>query len=60
MTWVCGKDQHAAALGLIDEDLRGRVTLLGWMPQHDLIDVYDRHGVFLFPSFFEGFGKAPL
>ena len=25
-----------------------------------LVQVYDRHGVFLFPSFFEGFGKAFL
>ena len=24
------------------------------------MELYDRHGVFLFPSFFEGFGKAPL
>ena len=30
------------------------------MLQHELIDVYDRHGVFLFPSFFEGFGKVFL
>jgi glycosyltransferase involved in cell wall biosynthesis len=25
-----------------------------------LMDIYDAHGVFLFPSFFEGFGKAFL
>jgi glycosyltransferase involved in cell wall biosynthesis len=30
------------------------------MPQRRLMDVYDTHGVFLFPSYFEGFGKAFL
>jgi len=30
------------------------------MPQDKLVHVYDEHGIFLFPSFFEGFGKAPL
>ena len=28
--------------------------------QVDLMQVYDEHGIFLFPSFFEGFGKAFL
>ena len=37
-----------------------RVTLLDWMTQAELINVYDNHGVFLFPSFFEGFGKVFL
>jgi glycosyltransferase involved in cell wall biosynthesis len=36
------------------------VTLCAWMPQHALIEIVDQHGIFLFPSFFEGFGKAPL
>src|SRR5437763_14926263 len=30
------------------------------MPQENLIDVYDGHGIFLFGSFFEGFGKVFL
>ena len=31
-----------------------------WRDQSDLLRVYDEHGIFLFPSFFEGFGKAFL
>ena len=31
-----------------------------WCDQSDLLRVYDEHGIFLFPSFFEGFGKAFL
>jgi len=36
------------------------VTFSDWVPQQHLMDIYDRHGLFLFPSFFEGFGKAFL
>lgn len=60
MTWVCGRTHHAAAAQFIEPNVRSRVQLLDWMTQHELVDVLDRHGVFLFPSYFEGFGKAPL
>jgi glycosyltransferase involved in cell wall biosynthesis len=40
--------------------VRDRVRLVDWMPQEELMQVYDSHGLFLFPSFFEGFGKAFL
>jgi glycosyltransferase involved in cell wall biosynthesis len=60
MTWVCDREHHSTARSMLDEDVCSRVTFLDWMPQKDLISVYDQHGVFLFPSFFEGFGKAPL
>jgi glycosyltransferase involved in cell wall biosynthesis len=30
------------------------------MAQDKLIQLYDRNGIFLFPSFFEGFGKVVL
>jgi glycosyltransferase involved in cell wall biosynthesis len=60
MTWVCSREHHAAARGLLAPPVHARVTFLDWMSQDDLRDVLDRHGVFLFPSFFEGFGKAPL
>ncbi|MGA2616476.1 MAG: glycosyltransferase family 4 protein [Thermoguttaceae bacterium] len=60
MTWVCSRKHHAEARWLLDEDVRSRVAFLDWMTQEELIGVLDRHGVFLFPSFFEGFGKAPL
>jgi glycosyltransferase involved in cell wall biosynthesis len=60
VTWVTSRSAHAAVRNLLSEEARSRVTLLGWMPQQDLMDVYDGHGIFLFPSFFEGFGKAFL
>ena len=59
-TWVTAKASHGQVLELLSEHARARVTLRDWMPQQELIDVYDSHGIFLFPSFFEGFGKAFL
>ncbi len=60
MTWVCGASHHAEVRALLPESIQSRVTLCDWMPQDDLIRIFDQHGMFLFPSFFEGFGKAPL
>ena len=55
-TWVCARKDHDAVRALAGPN----VTLLDWMPAAQLRDVYDAHGVFLFPSFYEGFGKAFL
>lgn len=60
MTWVCSCTHHAEVRRLFQEDPGGRLRLLDWMPQDDLVRVYDEHGFFLFLSFFEGFGKTPL
>lgn len=60
LTWVCAAAHHAQALALVPERARPRVTLLDWMPQPELMAVYDAHGMFLFPSLAEGFGKAML
>lgn len=57
-TWVTSKSAHSAVTELLSESARRRVTLLDWMTQEELIKIYDNHGVFLFPSFFEGFGKV--
>lgn len=57
-TWVCAGRHHAEARALIEPRVRERVEFLDWMPQEELRLVYDRHGIFLFPSLFEGFGKA--
>jgi glycosyltransferase involved in cell wall biosynthesis len=59
-TWVCSQKNHQDVLELLDSGLRQRIRLLDWMPQDHLIDIYDSNGIFLFPSFFEGFGKAFL
>jgi glycosyltransferase involved in cell wall biosynthesis len=55
-TWVCSKKDHDAVRALAGP----HVTLLDWMPVAQLRDIYDAHGVFLFPSFYEGFGKVFL
>jgi glycosyltransferase involved in cell wall biosynthesis len=60
LTWVCAASAHREAAALLGPLGRERVTFVDWMPQRQLMDVYDSHGVFLFPSFFEGFGKAFL
>ena len=60
MTWVCGTAHHAAVRQMLESAIRDRVTLVNWMDQVQLQSVLDSHGIFLFPSYFEGFGKAPL
>jgi glycosyltransferase involved in cell wall biosynthesis len=58
-TWVCDTQHHPevrARLGAVAQ----RCRLLGWMSQQQLCDVYDAHGIFLFPSLYEGFGKVFL
>jgi glycosyltransferase involved in cell wall biosynthesis len=56
--WVCDARHHDAVRALLSPDVRERVELLPWLPQSELREVYDRAGVFLFPSIFEGFGKV--
>lgn len=60
MTWVCGESHHQDAMQMLSEGVRDRVTLVNWMDQTQLQQQLDCHGTFLFPSYFEGFGKAPL
>jgi glycosyltransferase involved in cell wall biosynthesis len=61
MTWVCDKRHHGEARGLFEnQSISERVSFAEWGNQSNLLRVYDEHGVFLFPSFFEGFGKAFL
>jgi glycosyltransferase involved in cell wall biosynthesis len=59
-TWVCEPAAHAAVRARLAPRIADRVRILGWMPQEELRQVYDEHGIFLFPSFAEGFGKVFL
>lgn len=59
-TWVCGAGYHEEVRALLGPQAARRVTLLDWMPQEQLISVYDAHGLFLFTSFYEGAAKASL
>lgn len=58
LTWCCASQHHERARTLLSEEARSAVNLVGWRPQAELMELYDQHGIFLFPSFFEGFGKA--
>ena len=60
VTWVCDRAHHAAVRTLLSAEANARVELLHWTSQDELRTIYDAHGFFLFPSFFEGFGKAFL
>lgn len=59
-TWITAKSGHAEILSLVDSAVHRQLRLEGWRPQTELIDLYDEHGIFIFPSFFEGAGKASL
>ncbi|MEA3489035.1 MAG: glycosyltransferase family 4 protein [Candidatus Omnitrophota bacterium] len=60
MTWVCDRVHHDAARAMLDPAVLDRVDFLPWMSQEELMKVYDEHGIFLFPSFYEGAGKTSL
>jgi glycosyltransferase involved in cell wall biosynthesis len=61
MTWVCDNRHHGEARALFkNRSIAERIAFAEWRDQSDLLRVYDEHGIFLFPSFFEGFGKAFL
>lgn len=60
MTWVCAKAERSDASGYLSGSARSRITFEDPMPQDKLLSLYDRHGIFLFPSLFEGFGKVFL
>ena len=57
LTWVTAARDHHRVRELMGSTA-GRVDLVDWRSADELQRVYDAHGVFLFPSFFEGFGKA--
>ena len=58
--WVCERRHHDVVRSLITPEANARLDLRDWMPQDQLIESYDRSGIFLFPSFYEGFGKVFL
>jgi glycosyltransferase involved in cell wall biosynthesis len=59
-TWVCDRASEGSIRALLTGEASERTDVLHWTTQDVLRDIYDQHGIFLFPSFFEGFGKAFL
>ncbi len=56
-TGLAGED---AAFDLLNADARERTTVPGKLDSEAFMDMFDQHGIFLFPSITEGFGKAFL
>ncbi len=44
----------------IPQDLKNRIHFLGYVHDHELLELYTRAKLLLFPSFYEGFGLPPL
>jgi len=59
-TWCCDQADHGQVNRMLSDAAKSRTNLQQWVPQEKLIELYDSHGVFAFPSFYEGFGKAFL
>jgi len=60
LTWVCPDDEWPEARSMLSHTALERTSFIGHLSQSKLMKLYDEHGIFLFPSLFEGFGKAPL
>jgi len=60
-TWAgCGAANRSAALQLLNSESQERTTVPGKLSDSDFVRMFDSHGIFLFPSINEGFGKAFL
>jgi glycosyltransferase involved in cell wall biosynthesis len=59
-TWVCDPRSETDIRALLTSGANERLEVLPWTTQDALRNIYDAQGIFLFPSFFEGFGKAFL
>ena len=59
-TWVCSRQHHAEARALLNPSVLKQVRFVDWLPQNRLMEIYDEHGIFLYPSLVEGAGKAVL
>jgi len=60
ITWCCAESHHAEVRKLLSKEAQSKVTLVGWRSQETLVELYASHAIFVFPSFYEGFGKAFL
>jgi glycosyltransferase involved in cell wall biosynthesis len=57
-TWVSSASSHAFIREKLAPAVLPRVKLLAPVPLAEVSRLYDTHGIFVFPSLFEGYGKA--
>lgn len=57
LCWICHSQHHDQVRQLLGP-AADRVELRGWVDQDELASRMRQFSVFLFPSFFEGYGKA--
>jgi len=60
MTWVCPAPRHAAILEGLPEAIGDRLQLRDWGDREALLELYDSHGIFLFPTLAEGAAKVVM
>jgi glycosyltransferase involved in cell wall biosynthesis len=60
VTWVTQGSAHAGLRSSLPPELASRVDWRGWVPHSELPRLLDDHGIFVFPSYYEGAGKAAL
>ncbi len=60
MTWVCRQQDHDRIRALFTPEVAGRIHLKSWMSQAELVKEFDTHGIFFYPTLFDGFGKVFL
>lgn len=44
----------------VPAELQNRIHFLGYVHEHELLELYSRTQMLIFPSFYEGFGMPPL
>lgn len=59
-TWVCPEQFHSNVRSLLGPIAAERVKCRDWMPKAQLRELFDSHGILLFPSYFEGFALTFL
>jgi glycosyltransferase involved in cell wall biosynthesis len=60
MTWVCPRERHDSIRASLPEGIRTRVVLRDWASRDALRNLYDSHGIFLFPTLAEGAAKVVM
>ncbi len=60
MTWVCPRASHARVLAGFPPEMRQRVELRDWASRESLMELFDSHGLFLFPTLAEGAAKVVM